>query len=100
MNKPVLCLVILTICLGRPTWADDTQDRALAAVAAGEIQPLDAIEALVAEQMTGEVIDVELDQNDSKWIYELKVRDTQGKLVELDVDAKTGEILKIDAGDD
>ena len=99
MTKLIATLFVVLACSAASAWADDEQDRARAALAAGEIQPFGAIEDSVTKHVPGDIIDVELDQDGSQWIYELKLRDSLGRVREVEVDATTGEILKIDAED-
>lgn len=99
MKKRIATLFIILACSAASAWADEEQDRARAALAAGEIQPFGAIEDSVTKHVSGEIIDVGLDQDGSQWIYELKLRDSLGRVREVEVDAASGEILKLDAED-
>ena len=99
MIRRIAALFIVLTCSAASAWADDEQDRARAALDAGEIQPYGAIQDIVTTRASGEIIDVELDQDGSQWIYQLKLRDTHGQVLEVEVDATSGEILKMDAED-
>lgn len=83
----------LLICT--PALADDLRDheRARAALQAGEILPLQQVLARVSARHPGEVLEVELEREDGRWVYELKLLQRDGLLVRLDVDARTGEVL-------
>lgn len=72
----------------------DDQERARAALAAGEIRPLAEILAIVERGYLGRVIEVELDREDGRWVYEFKLLPPSGRLYELEVDAATGEVLR------
>ena len=73
----------------------DDHERARQAVESGQILPLKAILARVERDMPGEVLEVELEQQDSGvWIYELKVLQPGGVLTKLKLDARTGAMLK------
>lgn len=82
--------------------ADDDEhdhDKALRAVERGEIQSLDQVLAAVRARMPGDVVGVELEQEHGSWIYEFKIIDPAGQLKEVEVDAKTTAILKVEDDD-
>lgn len=70
---------------------------ARAAVAAGNILPLSALLPLLAAAVPGEVLDVELELDAVGRIheYEIEVLTPDGRLLEVDMDAVTGEITEI-----
>jgi uncharacterized membrane protein YkoI len=74
--------------------ADPDQDRARAAVRAGEAMPLPALLERVQRSHPGQVLRVELEQDDGRWIYELRVLQADGRLLKLEVDARSGEVLE------
>ena len=47
----------------------------------------------------GEMIEVELDREDGAYVYELKILRSDGKIQEIEVDAATGQITKIEDDD-
>lgn len=69
-------------------------DRARAALQAGEILSLQQVLTRVQPQYPGEVLGVELEREDGRWVYELKLLQPGGRMVKLDVEAKTGEVLR------
>jgi len=75
--------------------ADDRRDheRARAAVQAGQVLPLPALLEQVRRQAPGQVLEVELEHEDGRWLYELKLLQPGGQLVKLEVDAATGQVL-------
>ncbi len=62
----------------------------------GEIRPLDDILANVAKQYPGEVIDVDFELEDMRWAYEIKLIAPDGRVMEIEIDAKTGQILEVE----
>jgi uncharacterized membrane protein YkoI len=74
--------------------ADPDQDRARAAVRAGEAMPLPALLERVQRSHPGQVLRVELEQDDGRWVYELRVLQPDGRLLKLEVDARSGEVLE------
>jgi uncharacterized membrane protein YkoI len=72
-------------------------DRARQALEAGEILPLRAILDRVERDTPGQIMEVELDRKDGRWIYEIKVLRTGGSLTKLKVDAADGAVLGSEA---
>lgn len=73
----------------------DDHERARQAVESGQILPLKAIMARVEREAPGEVLEVELEQQDrGVWVYEFKVLQPGGVLTRLKLDARTGALLK------
>jgi uncharacterized membrane protein YkoI len=56
--------------------------------------PLAAILDRVAERLGGEVVGVEFDRENGRYVYEFRVITPAGRLQEVHVDAKTAAILK------
>src|SRR5690554_418701 len=49
----------------------------------------------VQTQFPGEIVELELDKEGSKKVYEVEIKGTD-RFYELEIDAKTGEVLKIE----
>jgi uncharacterized membrane protein YkoI len=73
---------------------DDDQERARAALAAGEIRPLAEILAEVERRWLGRVIEVELDREDGRWVYEFTLLPPSGRVFELELDAATAALVR------
>lgn len=80
--------------------ADDDHDRARRALARGEILPLTRILDVVAREAGGRVIEVEFDDDDGRYVYEVEVISRDGRLLELTIDAATGVVIERDYDDD
>ena len=65
------------------------------AVEAGEIKSLADILASLRGKLPGEVAGVEIERERSRWVYEFRVVDDKGRLYEVHVDARSGEIERI-----
>ena len=78
-----------------PARADD-KDHELArrALQAGEVLPLRTLLERLAATHPGEVLEVELERDDGRWIYELKLLQPGGELRKLKLDARSGELLQ------
>jgi uncharacterized membrane protein YkoI len=79
-------------------WEDDDHayDRARRAVDLGETLPIVVLLERLKARVTGEVVGVEFEREDGQWIYEFKVIDRRGRLLEVYVDAQTGEVLSME----
>lgn len=96
MNRK-LSTALLAIAIALPTttaFASSDHDQARAALVAGEIQPLPRILERVATQHPGDVLEVELDREQGRWIYEFKILQSDGRILKLDVDAKDATVIK------
>jgi uncharacterized membrane protein YkoI len=95
---PVLALA-LSLATGASAHADDEgeekdHDAARRAVEAGEVQPLAVIRDRVASRLGGRVVGVEFERQDGRYVYEFKVIARDGRLLEVEVDARTGAIIR------
>jgi uncharacterized membrane protein YkoI len=90
-----LVAVLLTGALALPAWASDRRDheRARQAVQAGQVLPLRAVLERLEREHPGQVLEVELEQDDNLWIYEVKLLQAGGQLVKLKLDARTAALL-------
>ena len=72
------------------------QERACEAVLKGEIVPLSDALNVVNKAFGGEVIEVELEDEHGRFVYEIKVLQNTGKVLEVELDAKSLEILEVE----
>ena len=74
--------------------ADDDRDHDMArrAVERGEIKPLAEILQTVRDKLPGEIAGVKIERKGGRLVYELRIVGAQGRLLEVHVDAATGEI--------
>jgi uncharacterized membrane protein YkoI len=89
----LLAAVVLAASHALPARERSEQDRARAAVAAGDRLPLSRILALVEAQVGGRVLEIELDDDDGREVYEIDILGDDGRVRELKVDPATGAIL-------
>lgn len=91
VRLPVICLAAALV------WplahADSDQDRARAAVQAGQVLPLRTVLERLERDHPGQVLEVELEPVDDRWVYEVKLLQASGRLVKLELDATSGEVL-------
>ncbi|MDX1551133.1 MAG: PepSY domain-containing protein [Marinobacter sp.] len=96
---PVLLALVFAAAAPVPhAVADDDEDwhRLHKEVQAGRIKPLSEILDTLSKDWIGDVIDVELDTEDGRRIYEIELLGPQGQVVEFEVDAATGEIMEME----
>lgn len=95
------CLALFLTLLAAPALADDDdQDRARRALQAGEILPLSQILAAAEAVRPGRVIELELEHDDGRWIYELELVTPEGRLYEMEINAATATVLKLEREED
>lgn len=89
--------VALTSGYGRQ-WEDDDHayDRARRAVDRGEARPITELLERLKTQVPGEVVGVEFEREHGRWVYEFKIIDSGGRLLEVYVDAQTGTVLSME----
>lgn len=68
-------------------------DRAREALERGEVRPLEEILAAAAAEVPGEVVELELEREHGRWVYELKVIAPDGRVLEVLVDAASARVL-------
>ena len=71
------------------------RDEVRRAVESGEIHSLTDILSTLRGKLPGEVAGVEIEHEGGRWRYEFRVVDSQGRLFEVYVDARSGEIERI-----
>lgn len=95
-----LATAVLLAAAPRPGAARDhdehRRDEVRRAVEAGEIRSLADILKAVRGKLPGEVAGVEIEHKDGRWRYEFRVVDGQGRLFEVYIDARSGEIERIE----
>ena len=65
----------------------------------GQLVSLESLIVQVRNDYPGEIIEIELDDEDGRYIYEVEVIAEDGSEIELEIDASTGEVLKADVDD-
>lgn len=80
--------------VGTANASERDHERALQAMEAGEIKALSDILAVVAQEVPGRVLEVELERERGQWIYEIKLIQDTGLIKKLDVDARSGQLLR------
>lgn len=74
--------------------SDDDHEQAHRAVQAGEVMPLRSVLERLEREHPGQVLDVELEREDGRWIYEIKLLQPGGQRVKLKLDARSAELIQ------
>jgi uncharacterized membrane protein YkoI len=75
---------------------DDAREQydAREALRLGKIRPLEEIVAAVREKIAGDIIEIEFEVDDGRYIYEIELIQPSGQIVEIEVDAQTKDIIE------
>lgn len=75
------------------------QEDARKAVKAGLVRPLEEILTEVRKSIDGDIVEIEFDMDDGRYIYEIEYVRRDGQLMEMKIDAKTLGVIE-DSEDD
>ena len=78
--------------------ADDDQ-RIRQLQRSGEILSLEQIFDRARKVKPGRIVDVDLDKDNGRYIYEIELLESSGKVWEMEFDARTGELLQLEQDD-
>ena len=98
-------MVILVTIAAPLARADDERDgiaaheRARDLVRQNKIIPLETLSRQVLRRFPGRMIGVELDDDDGRLVYEIKILTRQGRVLEVEVDPATGAIGDVEEDD-
>lgn len=100
-TRCLAALAVLAVCAGPALGGDDDigHDEARRLVEAGRILPLEQILTDLQNNVPGKLLKTELEWDDGRIVYELKILRSEGRVQEVEIDAATGEILKIEDDD-
>lgn len=87
-------ILITGLLLTGTVTADDSYLEARRLAAEGKIQPLEFILKQIQAVQPGEVLEVELEHDEGRVLYEIELLDERGMVQELKVDAVSGRILE------
>lgn len=60
-----------------------------------EVVPVEQLFEKVQKEFEGIILELELEEEDLRWIYEVKLLTPQGNVLKIDYDAKTMAVLKV-----
>lgn len=90
----VLSGVVWGCAAGTPLASEPTIEDVRQAVARGEIRPLSSIKEAMRGKLPGEIVGTDLERKDGKWVYEFRTIDGSGNLLDVYVDAASGEVIQ------
>ncbi len=92
---PLLATLAFLAAMGAPAQArEEDHDRALRAVQAGQVMPLPQVLDRLGRSHPGQVLEVELEERRGALLYEIRLLQPDGRRVKLEVDARSGEVLR------
>lgn len=91
MIKNIVILLLIT-CSSLAAASDD-HDEAKRLLDSGDILPLETILETVRTMHPGKILEVEFESEHSQKIYEIELLSSDGKVIELKIDATTGNLL-------
>jgi uncharacterized membrane protein YkoI len=97
-----LVLLLTTLSAGMSTGLADKRDKknehnvVREALQRGEVLPLTRILDIANQQVKGDVIEVELEDEKKALVYEIKILTGTGRVREVKIDARTGTVLEIE----
>lgn len=96
----MLTLFLTALLCSLPAQADSREarhrDALHRAVKSGAVMPLHEILEQVRGRFGDDVLGVEIEFDDDTWIYEFKLVSQNGRLLEVYVDASTGQVLEVE----
>lgn len=101
MKKLTIMLALAALPLSAAATTDKDKDRAdqvaaSQALARGEILPIVRILGIASAKVPGDVLKVKLKRKPIGFQYEVKILAQNGRVREVELDAKTGRILSIE----
>jgi len=72
------------------------QEAIRSAVQRGELLPLPRVLAIAQKRVPGDVVKVELDYEPTGIKYEVKILTASGRVREVEIDAKSGSVIRIE----
>lgn len=75
-------------------------DAVLRAVQRDELMPLSRVLDILRTERQGEVVEIELDVDDGRVIYDFDVLTSEGRLYAVAIDAVTGQVVEVELEDE
>ncbi len=83
----------VALAAASPVVQQSEQDDALKMMKRGEILPYSRIRSIVRKELGGTLVGEKLRRTNSGWVYEVRVRRSDGRVMFAILDAKTGRII-------
>lgn len=107
-TQNLLLTSVLALAMGATTLAANPEqkpaapetplqhDDARRALESGLVRPLEDILAEMRKSFPGEVIEIEFEQDNGRYIYEIEMIRPDGRVIEVTMDAKTMAVIKVE----
>lgn len=106
MRPLIIALALATAVVSQPAFADkvghgndDDRPRVAKPREHAEIMPIEKLLALLGETIGGEIVEIEVEDDEGRVVYEIYYLDAAGRRHEIKVDAASGAILEREADD-
>lgn len=100
--RAIASVLLLMLVLPGPALAGDDHDdveRASRGARSGEFLPFARLARIALDRYPGRIVEAQLDEDDGRVVYEIKILRRNGRVLELELDARTGSILDVDEDD-
>lgn len=95
-----LMAIVLFMVTPHNSYAKDDHYRARTLVEQGEVLPLEQVLRMVNPDNKMRLLEAELEDEDGRWVYEFELIDKEGRVRELEVDARNGTLLEEEIEDE
>jgi len=93
-RRPLATLALALLLSSGATARDISQNEVLELRRRGELLPFEQVIALVETRHPGaQILEVELEEDDGRYLYELEILTRDNRVRELELDARDGRIL-------
>ncbi|MES9971641.1 MAG: PepSY domain-containing protein [Candidatus Thiodiazotropha sp.] len=94
IRKTIKALLAIAVVLSGLSLAEEGYEEARRLTESGAILSLEEIMPLIQGQQPGRILELELERERGRYLYELELLDERGAVWEFKIDAATGEILE------
>lgn len=91
-----IAALFCSLAFGLPAAASDDHDAARAALREDKVLPLAEIVPMVEDRFGGRMLDAEFEHKHGAFVYELEIIQESGRMIEVVVDAASGDILEVE----
>ena len=89
-----LCLLGASPLLRAHDHGDDSHELARQALEQGQVLPLRTVLEKIERDYQGQALKVEFEQDDGRFLYKIRLLQSDGRMVKLKVDAVDGKVLE------
>lgn len=83
-----------------PAGGTSQQEEAREAVRQGLVRPLEEVLAEARKSIAGDIVEIEFEKDDGRYIYEIEYVAPDGHLMEIKIDAKTLAVISVGEEDE